>query len=431
MNYVSIAEKHFSETAKSSWIDGYARKFAFSLFKNFKQGVITISEGQTSQRFGEESNSLNQKSTSLSAHIHIQHASAYRALLFGGTNGAAEAYIKGTWTTPDLLSVIRLVVRNLEGVNKMDDQRPLLKRMATSLAYMLSANTHRGSRKNIAAHYDLGNEFFKLVLDSTMMYSAAIFPTAQSSLKDASTHKLNVICQKLELGKGDHLLEIGTGWGGLAIHAATHFGCKVTTTTISQKQYDYAKDRIAKLGLDDKITLLFKDYRDLKGKFDKIVSIEMIEAVGHAFYETYFDKCNALLKDDGLMLLQAITICDQRYEQSKNSVDFIKKYIFPGGCLPSNEIIFRHVAAQTNMQVIDLHDITCHYADTLKEWRLNYEQKKREVQKLGYSDAFCRMWEFYLCYSEGGFRERGIGTAQYLLAKPDFRFSDVQRAQGR
>jgi len=239
----------------------------------------------------------------------------------------------------------------------------------------------------------------------------------------AAAHKLDLLCQQLELSADDHLLEIGTGWGGMAIHAARNYGCRVTTTTISQEQYNYACEQVKAAGLEDRITLLCEDYRDLSGSYDKLVSVEMIEAVGHQFYQNYFAKCSSLLKEDGLMVIQAITMADQRYEAARDSVDFIKRYVFPGGCLPSVEVVSKHLREDTDMQMIHLRDITEHYADTLAAWRGRFFEHIEEVRRLGFDQTFERMWEFYLCYCEGGFRERVIGTVQLTFAKPRYRFA--------
>jgi cyclopropane-fatty-acyl-phospholipid synthase len=282
----------------------------------------------------------------------------------------------------------------------------------------VNRNTLKGSRRNIGAHYDLGNELFELFLDETMMYSCGIFERPESSLKEASEAKLERICRKLQLKASDHVIEIGTGWGGFAIYAAKHFGCRVTTTTISQQQYDYALQRVREAGLEDRITLLFRDYRELEGQFDKLVSIEMIEAVGHEHFDTYFRKCSELLKADGMMLLQSITIADQRYPIAKKSIDFIQRYIFPGGCLPSVAALSDSVARKTDMRIYDLEDIGVHYATTLRIWRERFFARLEEVHRLGYPERFIRMWNYYLSYCEGGFRQQAIGTVQLLLTKP-------------
>jgi cyclopropane-fatty-acyl-phospholipid synthase len=286
------------------------------------------------------------------------------------------------------------------------------------LFHFLNKNTRRGSRENILVHYDLGDDFYKLFLDETLTYSCGIFETEDSSLKDASDAKYDRICQKLRLGGGDHVLEIGTGWGGFAIHAARHYDCRVTTTTISDNQHQLAAQRFADAGLTDKITLLKQDYRDLSGRFDKLVSIEMIEAVGHHFLDTFFRVCSERLKPDGIFLLQAITIRDQVFEKHKRSVDFIKRFIFPGSCIPSITAISRSIARATDLKLFHLEDITPHYARTLREWRRRFFDNIDAVRDLGFSEAFIRMWEYYLCYCEGGFAERYIGDVQMLFTKP-------------
>jgi len=284
--------------------------------------------------------------------------------------------------------------------------------------HALRRNTLQGSRKNIAAHYDLGNELFELFLDDTMMYSCGIFEHPQATLQQASIEKLERVCRKLELRPADHLLEIGSGWGGLALHAARHYGCRVTTTTISREQYDRARTRVEQAGLGDRVTVLCQDYRELSGQYDKLVSIEMIEAVGHAYFDTYFEKCSSLLKPDGMMLLQSITIAEQRYAAARRSVDFIQRYIFPGGCLPSVAVISNAVTRKTDMRMLHLEDIGPHYATTLNRWRENFFARLPEVRQQGFSETFIRMWEFYLCYSEGAFLERAISDVQILFAKP-------------
>ncbi len=425
MDSVSIASQKVNIRRPASAFDKMAKKFVLNSLKKLQIGHLIIEEdfyeaGEANERvfhFGEDKDK-----THCIAHIHIHDRAVYWDLFVNASIGAGEAFMLNRWSTPDLVAVIQLMVKNLDLINQMDGDKPLLNRIGSKIVHLVNANTQKGSKKNIAAHYDLGNDFFSLFLDPTMMYSSAIYPSKTASLEEASKYKLDRICQKLQLNEEDHLLEIGTGWGGLAIHAAKHYGCKVTTTTISKEQYDFAKRKVESEGLTDKVTLLLEDYRDLTGQYDKLVSIEMIEAVGHKFYESYFQMCSKLLKDDGLMLIQAITIADQRYHYAKRSVDFIQRYIFPGGCLPSNEVIASHVSKNTNMQIVAVEDITEHYADTLADWRLAFMQKKHQVRDMGFDDVFCRMWEFYLCYCEGGFRERAISTGQFVFAKPDFRF---------
>jgi cyclopropane-fatty-acyl-phospholipid synthase len=285
----------------------------------------------------------------------------------------------------------------------------------------LNRNSKRGSRRNILAHYDLGNALFERLLDPTMMYSAAQFEHPGQPLEQAQLNKLERICQKLELHPGDHLLEIGCGWGSLAIHAATRHGCRVTTTTLSEAQYAHTLQRVQALGLEARVTVLREDYRDLEGTFDKLVSIEMIEAVGHRYLPVYFRQCAALLKPDGLMLLQAITIRDQRYAQARRSVDFIQRYIFPGGALPSLSVMLDTASRHTPLNLVHLEDFGLDYARTLEHWRDNLRHARAQLTTLGYDDTFQRLWEFYLCYCQGGFEERAIGVAQLLWAAPQAR----------
>ena len=315
----------------------------------------------------------------------------------------------------------RLFSANMAAMESMQASQHWYTRLALRIAHTLNRNTHEGSKRNISAHYDLGNDFFRLFLDATMMYSSALFASPETPLETAAVDKLDEICRQLELRPGDHLLEIGTGWGGMAIHAATHYGCRVTTTTISREQFEYASKRVHELGLEDRITLLCEDYRALSGEYDKLVSIEMIEAVGHDFYSSYFQCCSKLLKADGKMVIQAITISDQRYDRARRSVDYIKRYIFPGGCLPSLAVIAGHLAQDTDMQMVHLRDITQDYAQTLRLWRQRFLDRLEDVRAMGFDDRFIRMWEFYLSYCEGGFRERIIGTAQLAFAKPGYR----------
>jgi len=311
-------------------------------------------------------------------------------------------------------------------LEKLDSGLALLTKPLRKLLHFANKNTRRGSRKNIAAHYDIGNRFYQLWLDPTMMYSSAYFESDEVALEQAAVEKLHRICKKLDLGPQDSVLEIGSGWGGFAIHAAEHYGCHVTTTTISQQQFDYAKSAIEAAGLQSRITLLLQDYRDLEGEFDKIVSIEMVEAVGHQFHETYFKKCCALLKPDGQMLLQAITIADQRYEAYKKGVDFIKEYIFPGGCLMSVTAMTKVMTEHTDLRAIHLEDIGPHYATTLRHWRDRFFNNLGEVRAQGYSESFIRMWEYYLCFCESAFTERVIGDVQLLLMRPEARRERVE-----
>jgi cyclopropane-fatty-acyl-phospholipid synthase len=417
MSTASIHEIKLAEKNGKRWLDTVARATVHKILKNLKIGRMVIEEDGEIYTFGQDPSE-----TDLIVNATVYNPAVYTDVLFNGTIGSGESYMLGYWTTPDLLKVIRLFVLNMAVIDKMDKRFSIVGSVS-SLAYrLLKRNTKNGSRRNIGAHYDLGNNFFDLFLDPQMMYSSAVYPTWQSTLDEAAEHKLKAVCEKLQLSERDHLLEIGTGWGGMAVYAAKNYGCKVTTTTISRQQYEHAKQWIVREGLQDQVELLLKDYRDLDGKYDKLVSIEMIEAVGHRYYANYFKKCSSLLRENGLMLIQAITIPDQRYQQAKKAVDFIQKYIFPGGCLPSHEVIVKNVSRQTDLQITHMEDITAHYARTLADWRQRFTARLDEVKAQGFNNTFIKMWEFYLCYCEGGFRERVIGTAQFVFAKPEARF---------
>lgn len=396
-------------------MEGLSRKAVHAILNRLSVGSLLLEEKGRTFHFGDKDDKR------VAAVIRINDPAAFLTVLKDGSTGAGEAYMLGLWDSPDLLEVIRLFVLNMHTLQDMSRKQPLWRKGAGKLIHTLRKNSLGGSRRNISAHYDLSNRFFRLFLDPTMAYSSAIFKQENDTLEQASVNKFQHICEKLQLSEQDHLLEIGTGWGGLAMYAARYFGCRVTSTTISEEQYLHACECVKKEGLEDKITLLKKDYRELDGSFDKLVSVEMIEAVGVKYYDEYFRTCNRLLKPEGLMLIQAITISDQRFEQSVNHMDFIKRYIFPGGQLPSNAVIAEKVASQTDMQLIGMEDITLDYARTLNAWRQRFWKNIEEVRQLGSDDVFIRMWNYYLCFCEGGFLERVIHTGQFLLAKPGFR----------
>lgn len=417
----SIQSQQLTQSnSRSSWIDRLARRIVLSRLEQLQVGQIVVSEHGGQVSFGRLTEEFP-----LTVQLRVLDPKFYSDIAFGGAVGAGEAYINGHWACDELGDLLRLLIRNREVLETMNSGLAALSTPIRKFFHALNKNTRRGSRKNIAAHYDLGNDFYRLWLDQTMMYSCAYFETQETSLKDASIEKLDRICRKLNLTASDAVVEIGTGWGGFAIHAAEHYGCHVTTTTISEQQYNFAKQEIIDAGLQDKITLLFKDYRDLEGTYDKLVSIEMIEAVGHEYHDTYFRKCCELLKPDGEMLLQSITIADQNYDQYKTGVDFIKRYIFPGGCLTSVTDMTRTLTENTDMRVIHLEDIGPHYATTLRHWHDRFFARIDEVRRLGYSDAFVRMWEFYLVYCESAFIERAIGDVQLLIMRPGARREHV------
>lgn len=406
------------QKSRSKWVADFAKAQILKRLLNLKTGRLTLIDGSEMHNFGKKS--LNDEE-SIIATITVLDPRFYGEIAFGGSIGAGEAYMLGYWVTDSLTNVIRLMCVNQSVMDALEGGYQWLTKPLMKILHWLNSNTTEGSRKNIAAHYDLGNDMFGLFLDPTMMYSSAIFNAQTPTLQSASEFKLKTICDKLDLKSTDHVVEIGTGWGGFAIYAAKNYGCKVTTTTISTQQYELAKSRVKAAGLEDKITLLLEDYRDLQGTFDKLVSIEMIEAVGHQFYDTYFAKVGSLLKPNGLALIQAIIIADQRYESAKTSVDFIQRYIFPGSCIPSNTAMLDSVTKVSDLRLFDLEDIGPHYATTLKIWRENFFANIQAVRKLGYSEEFIKMWEFYLCYCEGGFAERALGDVHLLLAKPENR----------
>jgi len=401
------------ECLRETVIDRLSRRLFFSLMKDFKIGKLTLIEKNQQYSFGQSS-----KGVSLQATIRVHHPRFYTSTVFGGSIGSAEAYMAGLWSASHLTHVIRLVILNWQMMEKMDKGWSWLSDPVHRLYHYFRRNTLKGSKENIVAHYDLGNDFYRLFLDETLTYSCGIFEHENSTLEVASIAKYDRICRKLQLHPEDHVIEIGGGWGGYSIHAAKHYGCRVTTTTISDEQYALAEKRISASGLSHRIRLLRTDYRHLGGKFDKLVSIEMIEAVGHQYLNTFFEICSRLLKANGMMLLQAITIIDQMYDYHKRSVDFSKRYIFPGSCIPSIRAIMSSIARKTDLKLFHLEDITPHYVRTLAEWRKRFFDHIDDVRKLGFSETFIRMWEYYLCYCEGGFAERYIGDVQMLLTKP-------------
>jgi len=397
----------------SAWLTRLARKLVHNQLSKIQTGEIVFRENHNEYYFGKVTDDFPVR-----VYIDVNHSSIYTDVAFGGSAGSGEAYMKGSWSCSDLLGLVRIFLRNREVLDTMDYGFTRLKAPVHKLLHLFNRNTRAGSKKNISAHYDIGNELFKLFLDETMMYSSAYYAKPDMTLHQASIAKLDLVCKKLDLQPEDHLLEIGTGWGGLAVHAATHYGCKVTTTTISEEQYRLAQQKVNEEGLGDRISVLMQDYRDLDGHYDKLVSIEMIEAIGHQYMNTYFEKCCSLLKPDGLMLVQAITIKDQLYKSALKDVDFIKKYIFPGGFLPSIEAMSAAIGKYSDMKLYHLQDIGPHYARTLNDWRERFFIKVDEIRKLGYPDEFIRLWEYYFCYCEGGFMERDIGTVQMVLARP-------------
>ncbi len=384
------------------------------------RGQLTIVDGAERHVFGRAGDGDD-----LVAAIEVLDPRFWADAAIGGTVGAGESYIRGHWRAADLTALVRLMVRNRELMNGLEGGVAVVSAPLRRLLHWINRNSRSGSQRNIAAHYDLGNDFFRLMLDPTLAYSCGIYPTPASTLHEAQLAKFDAICRKLDLGPSDELLEIGTGWGGLAIHAARNFGCRVTTTTISREQHAQAREAIAAAGLGSRVTLLLEDYRDLRGQYDKLVSVEMIEAVGARFLDTYFGACSRLLRPAGAMLLQAITLQDQYYEAALRSVDFIQRFVFPGSFIPSVTAISQSLSRATDLKVFHLEDIGPHYATTLRDWRRNVHAHLGEVRALGYPEEFLRLWDFYLSYCEGGFAERQLGDVQMLLTKPRCRRAPI------
>lgn len=408
-----MAPTSTDQRSQPSRMQRFARRQLLQRMARLEHGAIEVHDAEGTLRFGQAAHG-----SGLHARIEVLDPQFWADAVFGGTVGAGEAYIHGLWRCDDLTALVRIMVANRQVLEEIDGGAKQLAELGRRIGHWLNRNSRAGSRRNISAHYDLGNDFFRLFLDPTMNYSCGIFESPKATMEQASLAKMDAVCRKLDLQPTDHLLEIGTGWGGLAIHAATHYGCRVTTTTISREQHALAAERIRAAGLEDRIELLLEDYRDLEGSYDKLVSIEMIEAVGHKFMDTYFRKCSSLLKPDGLMLLQGITIRDELYEQALKAVDFIQRFVFPGGFLPSVAAMSASLSRSADLQMLHLQDIGLHYATTLRKWRERFFDKLEAVRALGYPDSFIRLWEFYLCYCEGAFLERNIGTVQMLLAKP-------------
>jgi cyclopropane-fatty-acyl-phospholipid synthase len=385
-----------------------SRAIACLLLSRIGVGSLWVLEGGRRRRFG---------SGAPAATVHVRSARMWPKLL-RGSRGVADAYEQGLWESPDLVALIRFAALNAGGLDRLRSRLAPLLGPARAIAALTRRSTRARRRRDIAAHYDLGEDLFERMLDPTLSYSCAVFEHEGMTLEQAQIAKLERVCEKLDLGPADHLLEIGTGWGALAVHAAATRGCRVTSTTISRRQYEYALERVRRAGLEDRVTIRMEDYRDLSGSYDKLVSIEMIEAVGWRHYGAFFAKCSRLLAPHGAMLLQAITIDDRIYEAEKAAKSFINTRIFPGGCLPSLEVIARSVARATDMRAVDLEDITAHYVETLRRWRRNFDASAGELAVLGCDERFRRVWTLYLAYCEAGFAERRICDVQLLLAKP-------------
>lgn len=390
----------------------FLRQKIIGQLSQIKGGRIYLYDALGSQTLGKDDSA-----SGIQVRLNIRSPEFYRQVALNGSVGAGESYMDNLWSCDDLVGLIRLLVINRDLLDSMESGTAKIGGWLMRAAHAFTRNTRTGSKKNIAAHYDLGNDLFKLFLCNNLMYSSAIFTSAEDTLETASDRKLERICQKLDLKPTDHLIEIGTGWGGMALYAAKNYGCKVTTTTISKEQHALASQRIAEAGLSDRVTLLLQDYRDLEGSYDKLVSIEMIEAIGHQYLGIYMEKCTSLLKPDGLALIQAITIEDHRYQQALHSVDFIKRYIFPGSFIPCVGAMVSAAAQSGPLRLLNLEDIGPSYARTLHEWRRRFMNQLDQVRSLGYDDRFIKMWEFYLAYCEGAFIERSISDVHLLFAR--------------
>jgi cyclopropane-fatty-acyl-phospholipid synthase len=395
---------------RATALGGLARHAVLARLATMREGLLRVHDAGVTREFGTANDGLQ-------ATLEVLDPACYAEIGFGGSVGAGESYMLGHWRTPDLTTLVRLMLRNRHALDTMETGLARFSAPLRRIAHWLHYNTRAGSRRNIAAHYDLGNDFFRLMLDETMMYSCALFARPDMTLADAQHAKLETICRKLALGPGDHLLEIGTGWGGLALHAAGRYGCRVTTTTISPSQFELATERVRAAGLADRVTVLLEDYRDLTGSYDKLVSIEMIEAVGHQYYGDFFRRCAACLPRGGRMLLQSITIADRHYARARDEVDFIKRYIFPGCCIPAVNALAQAMATSSDLRIVHLEDIGPHYATTLARWHENFRTNLDRVRELGYPESFIRMWEFYLSYCEAGFAERVLGDVQMVITR--------------
>jgi len=395
---------------KDGWLITLIKRKFYANFSNLEHGNIIFIDGDFTLQCG--------NSAEPAATVDVHDDRFYTTLAAGGAVGASEAYMQGMWTCDQLTLLVQVLLRNtsvLRGLGNAAYKKPLYK-----LLHLMNRDSVDGSKKNISAHYDLGNKLFENFLDPTMTYSSGFFEQSDSTMQQASTAKLDRICQKLALSESDHVVEIGTGWGSFALHAARNYNCKITTTTISEEQYQLACQRVKDAGMQDRIEIVKKDYRLLTGQYDKLVSIEMIEAVGLAYLGNYFEKCASLLKPAGKMLIQAITIADQQYEFSKRNVDFIQRYIFPGGALPSVTALTNTATNETDLRMTALEDITGHYATTMRKWREKFYLNVEQITELGYDNRFLRMWEYYLCYCEGGFEEKSIGCVQAEFTKPTY-----------
>lgn len=394
-------------------VDRLARRVVTKQLAGLTRGEIILRDASSVSVLGEASD--------LQVSLRVHRPRFFRQAVMGGKLSVAESYLRGDWDCDDLTSLCRIFVRNRNSGDGLDRGFSRLASYGHKLFHWLNDNTRDGSRRNIAAHYDLGNDFYRLWLDETMAYSSGIFTSPDTTLHEASVEKFDRVCRKLDFQPDSEVLEIGTGWGGFALHAAENYGCHVTTTTISNEQFGIAQQRIWNAGLSEQISLLKQDYRDLQGQFDKLVSIEMIEAVGHKHLDGYFKQCGQLLRPDGSLVIQAIVMPEHGYRRYLQSVDFIQRYVFPGGSLPSMEAMLGAAGRQTDLRFVHAEDFGPHYAETLRRWRVAFQNRLDDVRQLGYSEEFIRLWNYYLCYCEAAFEERYVGVIQIQFDKPECR----------
>lgn len=399
-----------SETSQNSFWEGVL----LSQLKKIDRGSLTVETNNGTQQLGSASQDR------ISATIQVTNSDFFRKACLGGSLGVADSYADGDWETDDLVSVFRLFLQNQDVMDGMEGGWASLLNRIARWGYLIGQkNTITGSRKNIALHYDLGNDFYELMLDPTMTYSCGIFNSPESTLEEASVAKYDRIIDQLDIQPHHHVLEIGCGWGGFADRLAERTQAKLTATTISDRQFEYAQNRIHKNEFEDRISIIKKDYRDLVGQFDRIVSIEMIEAVGHEFLPGYFSKISDLLLPSGAAMIQGITMPDHRYRQYLKEVDYIRTRVFPGSCVPSASAMIEAAVKNSDLRPADLHDFGYHYSRTLREWRLRFLENEKSIKELGYDEHFRKAWIYYLCYCEAGFEEGYTGDIHLLLAKPE------------
>ncbi|KTF09070.1 MULTISPECIES: SAM-dependent methyltransferase [Pseudoalteromonas] len=407
----------------TGWFTNFYKKLVIGAFSSIETGQVVLVDGSSRSVFGDTSSNLK-------VTISVNDKAMYKAFALSGSVGAGESYILGQWSCDNLTRLIEIFAINQDQLDNFEKKFSFFSNIAHRINHFKNKNSESGSKKNIVAHYDLGNDLYESFLSDEMLYSSAVYPSKDASLEEAQQYKLKRICEQVELQQGDSVIEIGTGWGAFAIYAATHYDCHVTTTTISDEQYDYVANKVKALGLERKITLLKLDYRLLEGQYDKLVSIEMIEAVGHEYLPSFFTKCGDLLKENGAMLIQAITISDQRYKHYLKNSDFIQQYIFPGGCLPSLNEMSEQIKNNTNMVIHTVNDIGAHYARTLADWRERFIQSWPELDRTKFDERFYRLWLFYFAYCEGAFRTRATSTVHLMARKPRFTSDNDEIALG-